>query len=33
MGEEGSWQEQLARSITTVEALARTLHLDPSEEQ
>ena len=31
--EEGSWQEQLARSITTVEDLSRIIRLDPREEQ
>ena len=33
MPEEGSWQEQLARSITTVEALSRIIRLEPREEQ
>jgi lysine 2,3-aminomutase len=33
MPEEGSWQEQLARSITTVEALSRIIRLEPLEEQ
>ena len=31
MAEQGTWQDQLARSITTVEALGRIIRLDPGE--
>ena len=33
MADAGSWQEQLALSITTAEELSRVIRLDPAEEQ